>query len=156
VPFPASQIPKNTLLANVGKHWVITQRLGETPRDPNCHLGQSNLPIPPPRTRAANYGWHFVGDTSVAKRAPGNTDTQNWTIGGKKVGVEQPVGICHDIAHSDYSQVIVLVKSECYVDNEPANLQQVLSNPEYAPLAHTWGVLKELRLLGVSPVPAIV
>lgn len=149
-------VPPGTLLANVGKHWVITQRLSETPKDPFCHIGASNMPVPSPRDRAANYGWHFIGDTSVAKRAPGNTDTQNWMIDGKKVGVEQPVGICHDISHSDYSQVIVLVKSACFVDNEPANLQQVLLNPEYAPLANTWGVLRDLRLLGVPPVPAIV
>lgn len=139
------------LVANQGKNWVISPRLVESPDDPYCHLrgasGQtSNLAIPPPKNRSCNYGWHKKGTEE-------NTGTPALSIGDVRYDVVQGPGICHDMCHDDYSQLICLMRNDCTVDGVATNVQTVLTNPDLAWLlsARTGAYpVAALRLPGVS------
>lgn len=148
------EVPLDTIIANQGKNWVISPRLIEQPADPFCHLKSqggtvSNLPIPKPIARSCNYGWHKPGTSD-------NTGIPRMMVDGKQYDVVQGQGICHDICHDDYSQLICLVKNECWVDDQPMNIQTLLLDPELAWLAsaRTGAYPKAaLRLQGVPPRP---
>lgn len=74
------------LLADPGKIWAITHDIG-TVRTTTCE----NPPRPTRFRFAVNYGWHQPS-------------------GGK---ILQDQGRCHDAAHSDYSQILVVVAGWC-------------------------------------------
>ena len=84
------------LVANEGKHWVLTNRIA----------GKENL--------AANYGWFVKGRRPV-----------------------QTVGLHHDTAHTDYSQIVRLVKPIINVDGRDVDIRHVGRSPEL------WGLVSD-------------
>lgn len=84
------------LVANEGKHWVLTNRIA----------GKDNL--------AANYGWFVKGRRPV-----------------------QTVGTRHDTAHTDYSQIVRLVKPIIRVDGRDVDIRHVGRSPEL------WGLVSD-------------
>lgn len=84
------------LVANVGKYWVLTNRLAEK------------------RNVAANYGWFVKGQRPI-----------------------QTVGTRHDTAHTDYSQVLRLIKPTIRVDGREVDIRQVGRSPEL------WGLVSD-------------
>jgi len=126
------------LLGTVGKHWVIDNDL----------LVKTG--------KAMNYGWHFEGASyqgikgeAVASLAKGPN--------GQYLRLIQGRGTAHDMHHSDYSQVCVLVARSCRVDGEDMDLIALLSDPALAPLASHQGVLRVFRQPGVpDPGPQAI
>ncbi|HEX5100228.1 MAG TPA: hypothetical protein VFV94_12040, partial [Polyangiaceae bacterium] len=84
------------LVANEGKHWVLTNRVA----------GNGKL--------AANYGWFVKGRPPI-----------------------QTVGTHHDTGHTDYSQIMRLVKPKLRVDGREVDLQRVGRSPEL------WGLVSD-------------
>jgi len=82
------------LVANVGKHWVLSNRLLER------------------RDAAANFGWFRHGRRPI-----------------------QTVGTRHDTAHTDYSQIVRLVKPTIRVNGHP--MSPTKDRFEYFAPAHT-------------------
>ena len=116
------------LISTVGKHWVLDNDL-------LTHSG-----------RAINYGWHFEGTI------PGVPAERAVTPG---VQVIQGKGWAHDAQHSDYSQTCVLVSRASMVNGLAADLGDVLTHPETAPLVSAQGPLRLLRQPGVPELPPI-
>lgn len=108
------------LAETVGKNWVISNVLLKRP------------------ARAANYGWY---DASAPYRsAPAGRGVHRlW----------QPLGVAHDQAHVDYSQIVRLVRRACVVDGEARDLVDVLRDPALAPLVSNEGVMHLWRVPGV-------
>jgi hypothetical protein len=102
------------LIVNVGKHWVLTNRISEK------------------RNLAANYGWFMKGRRPI-----------------------QTVGTRHDTAHTDYSQVLRLVKPSMRVDGREVDIRQVGRSPELWGLVSDEGPLLVWRASrpGASPSP---
>ncbi|RLB63549.1 MAG: hypothetical protein DRI90_06635 [Deltaproteobacteria bacterium] len=99
------------LVANVGKHWVLSNRLGE--------------PAGKRRNVAANFGWFRHGRRPI-----------------------QTVGTVHDTAHTDYSQVVRLIKPMIQVNGHPMHIRHVGSSHEL------WGLVSDegpLRFYRASP-----
>jgi len=84
------------LIVNVGKHWVLTNRITE----------KKNV--------AANYGWFVKGRRPI-----------------------QTVGMRHDTAHTDYSQVLRLVKPTIRVDGREVDIRRIGRSPEL------WGLVSD-------------
>ncbi len=84
------------LIVNVGKHWVLTNKISER------------------RNLAANYGWFMKGRRPI-----------------------QTVGTRHDTAHTDYSQVLRLVRPVIRVDGRQVDIRQVGRSPEL------WGLVSD-------------
>jgi hypothetical protein len=104
------------LVANEGKHWVVTSRLFPPPHGagvdkPEGQRGSCH--------NAANFGWHTRGATS---RSPGG------------LPVVQSIGLAHDRHHVDYSQLLTLMGDTALVDGEPHKLAQLAADPELYPL----------------------
>jgi hypothetical protein len=78
--------------------------------------------------RAANYGWHRL------------RDGKPW----------QPVGLAHDLGHTDYSEGVRLVCRTCEVDGVRMPLDNVLRSKELATLVSHEGVLPFVRHPGVT------
>jgi hypothetical protein len=118
------------LVADVGKYWVLTNKLvGKT-------LGGVDA--------AANYGWHFAGDSFGGIR--GETATSG-------VGrVIQGIGTRHDRLFVDYSQVCRLVSLYGTLNGRHAFLGDVLTDARYAHLVSHEGPLRILRQPGVEPI----
>lgn len=120
----------NGLIATVGKHWVIDDEL-------LTHKGM-----------AENYGWHFEGPAFQGMTgAP--CASRATAPNGQVVRVIQGTGWAHNMFHSDYSQVCVLVSRSCKVDGVEHDLRTVLQDPELASLASHTGPMKVLRQPGV-------
>lgn len=102
------------LIANVGKYWVLTNRLAEK------------------RNVAANYGWFVKGQRPI-----------------------QTVGMRHDTSHTDYSQVLRLIKPTIRVDGREVDIRQVGRSPELWGLVSDEGPLFVWRATrpGVAPSP---
>lgn len=83
--------------------------------------------------RAANYGWY--DDAAPTMRGAHRL----W----------QPIGLAHNLAHVDYSQVLRLVRRKCEIDGEERDLADVLLDPELAHLASDEGPLALHRIPGV-------
>lgn len=143
-----SNVPADALVANAGKHWVLSDRLiDESITGNKCNPGV----VYPVKRRATNYGWNVPLPDPLGKQV----DTPGFTVDGKKIGVYQSVGACHDLDHADYSQIIQLVKNECFVDGQFMTLQRLLRHPELAWLASNKGPIQALRLPGVPPVSTV-
>jgi hypothetical protein len=84
------------LVANEGKHWVLTNRIA----------GKANL--------AANYGWFIKGRRPI-----------------------QTVGTRHDTAHTDYSQIVRLMKPVIKLDGRDIDIRGVGRSPEL------WGLVSD-------------
>ena len=100
------------LIVNVGKHWVLTNRISEK------------------RNLAANYGWFVKGRRPI-----------------------QTVGTRHDTAHTDYSQVLRLVKPMIRVDGREVDIRRVGRSPDLWGLVSDEGPLLVWRVSrpGVAP-----
>lgn len=113
------------LVSNVGKLWVLDNRLATAAKG-----------------TAVNYGWY---GGPLANDVPAS----RFTLDGKPVKMIQSAGTHHNDVYVDYSQVCVLANNQCIVDGQPMTLQDVWSNPELAGLANVDGVLKVQRQPGV-------
>ncbi len=82
--------------------------------------------------RSANYGWHDPGALYQAATA----------AGGK---VWQPVGLAPNLAHTDYSQSIRLVRRWMIVDGSEMDIEDVARDPELCWLVSSEGVMAQLR-----------
>lgn len=117
------------LVADVGKDWVLTNKLAQ---------GVKSIPA---GMLAANYGWHIKtgGEASV--------DGQGRVIQG--------VGYRHDRSHVDYSQVCRLARVGAELDGRAIDLRAVYTDPQLAPLVSHEGALKLTRQPGVSSTPEL-
>lgn len=102
------------LVVNVGKHWVLTNRISDK------------------RNLAANYGWFMKGRRPI-----------------------QTVGTRHDTAHTDYSQVLRLVRPVIRVDGREVDIRRVGRSPDLWGLVSDEGPLLVWRASrsGVTPSP---
>lgn len=111
------------LIANEGKHWVVTARNWTPPQGTGVEKPQGSLSS---RHNGANYGWYADNATSVGP-------------GGLKVF--QSVGLAHDRNHRDYSQLVVLAMNPCIVDGFPTTLDAVIRDPVLSALISDEGPL---------------
>lgn len=86
--------------------------------------------------KAANYGWH---DARAPYYSPGRDK------------IWQPVGLAHNLAHTDYSQTLRLVRTSVVVDDEEMSLEDVLTSSVLYGLVSYEGPLKITRHPGVPP-----
>ena len=121
------------LVASPGKHWVLDKKLDANP------------------TKACNYGWHFVGITYKGIKGYPAASKQN-KLNGSPVSVIQPNACAHDMRHSDYSQICVLVSQKCTIDGAEHRLSDVLKDPALCDLATSGGPLKNVRQPGTTPI----
>jgi len=127
---------QNLLISTTGKSWLIDNAL-----DVN-------------KTVACNYGWHvnknpFQGincEVCASLIKDPKTNMYYHVIQGR--------GTAHNNLHVDYSQICCLISHICEVDGNEMSMEDVLQNPELAPLASHQGVLHILRQPGV-PIAAI-
>lgn len=128
------------LIGDVGKDWVTTIRLWrEPPKSPKCEQG----PI-----RAANYGWQVDFKAQYASE----------TLPG--IYVYQPLGLCHGLGHTDYSQVVRLIRRDVKVcgpgmgDTGCAtiDINSIATDPALAGLVSHEGVLPAMRHPAVAPI----
>jgi hypothetical protein len=112
------------IVATVGKHWILDEKLS-TPHIPN---------------QACNYGWHYTGQLSGV---PADLPVSYKDMPG--VRMIQSRGYHHDSAHSDYSQICVLVARDCKVDGKMRDLVAVLQDDEMAFLASHTGKMSLWR-----------
>lgn len=128
------------LIADVGKDWITTNKLWQ-PYDPGTKCE-------PGHPRAVNYGWHLKPDWMF--KSPANP-TMN---------VLQPVGLCHTIGHTDYSQVVRLIRLDvqvCGPDMGPNGCRQIdirrlATDPHLSCLVNHSGPLPEMRHPDVPPL----
>ena len=121
------------LVADPGKHWILDQKIDQTPG------------------RACNYGWHFTGPT--CQGIMGFPAASNIvSLGTNPVKVIQPNATAHDPHHSDYSQICQLVSQVCWVDGVEKRFSDLLVDPQLAKLVSHQGPLKNTRQPGVSLV----
>jgi hypothetical protein len=97
---------KPGLVANVGKDWVLSNKLSGK------------------RTLAANYGWH-----TKSKPNPKNPSSGPFRCraGGY---IWQNIGTRHDIKHVDYSQVVRLMSEDIVVDGKFVKFYDIALNQE--------------------------
>lgn len=130
------------LIADVGKDWITTNKLWQ-PYDPGerCEPGHP---------RAVNYGWHMDPKLKWMYHSPVDPN----------VGTLQPVGLCHTIGHTDYSQVVRLIRLDVYVcgpDMGPSGCRQIdirrlATDPKLSCLVNHTGPLPEMRHPDVAPL----
>lgn len=117
------------LIGTFGKLWVLDNELLKLPN------------------RAMNYGWHFVGQSFQG--ASGEVTASRLQDGqGRYQRIIQGRGTRHDRWHVDYSQVCALVSMNCVVDGQDRRLNEILQDPQLAPLANLGGRLDVLRQPG--------
>lgn len=121
------------IIGTVGKDWVIDNAL-----DGKMLYGKS---------AAMNYGWHFVPKawTGYSEACASGLKHPDGTV----ARLIQGRGTRHDLHHTDYSQLCILIHRLCMVDGVEMSLKDVLSDPALAPLASHQGVLRVLRQPGV-------
>lgn len=118
------------LVCSAGKDWVLTNRYPNT-------------------SKGANYGWH-----TKSKPSPAHPE---WGPFPCKAGgyVFQPVGFCHDIYHTDYSQTLRLFSRFVGVEDpntgtcSELELDTMLQDPDLAGLISYEGPLKWVRHPGI-------
>lgn len=81
----------------------------------------------PPPPRVAIYGWHRLNGTAI-----------------------QPLSLVHGAYYADYSHGVRLISREVTIDGETHDLEDVLQDPELAPLVSDEGVLTVLRYPGAG------
>ena len=113
------------LLDNVGKYWVLSNRLAEDP------------------SKVANYGWFDA--TGGARFASGPRKRPG------KLRLFQPLGLAHGIDHVDYAQVLRLVRRWAMVDGVRRDLVEILKDPLLAALVSDEEPPCLARLPAVSP-----
>jgi hypothetical protein len=111
------------LAETVGKNWVISNVLLK-------HAG-----------RAANYGWYDA--RAPYRSAPGGRGAHR---------VWQPLGVAHNLAHVDYSQIVRLVHRMCILDGEVHDVVDVMRDAALASLVSDEG---PMRLWRVPEVPVV-
>lgn len=119
------------LVADVGKDWIVDRRLWEPPIV-TAHCTKDPI-------RSVNYGWH------------GNAGYPSTTLPG--VMVIQDVGTCHDLNHTDYSQVVRAVRRDVKVCGPGmgetgcaiVDIDAIATDPALAGLVSYSGALPELR-----------
>lgn len=127
------------LRSTVGKIWIIDNSLASKPG------------------KACNYGWHFAsGSSCQGVNGEVNVSLLKNPATGVYWYLIQGRGWAHNAAHSDYSQICVLVSRQCWVDGNEMDIYDVLGNPELAPLVNHDGVLKVLRQPDVPVLDPIV
>lgn len=119
------------LIQTVGKHWVIDELLAQKPN------------------RAMNYGWHFEGSNFQGLTGEVCASLMKDPKTGAYCRLIQGRGTAHDMHHSDYSQICVLVARTCTVDGMERDLGDILQDPELAYLANQTGKMTVLRQPGV-------
>lgn len=121
--------PVGTLASTVGKHWILSRKATSA--------------------RAVNYGWHVARGVWSAD---GTTETWQGikvypcasllkATDGTVPRVIQPPSTAHGYDQADNSQTLVLVKRDCIVDAEDADLVDVLADPELCGLVSCEGTL---------------
>jgi hypothetical protein len=132
--------PYDGIKSTVGKTWII----------------DNSLAISKPG-KACNYGWHFEngknfkginGEPCASLLKNPNTNSYWYMIQGR--------GWCHNILHSDYSQICVLISRQCWIDSEEKDIIDVLKDPIFSRMINHDGVLRVLRQPGVEEVKPIV
>ena len=121
---------KQGLIADVGKDWVTTLRLWQ----PYTGSGEQGA------VRAANYGWHKKKGLSRSATLPG-------------VDVMQSIGLAHTIGHTDYSQLVRLVRREVEVCGPGMgstgcamlDIDQIITDPALAGLLSHEGPLEAMH-----------
>ena len=111
------------LTASVGKPWVLSNKMS--------------------LARATLYGWQ------LSSPLPGVPSYKGVTPG---LPVVQPLSTAHVPTYEDYSSLLQLVHRRCVIDGKPADLAQVLRDPELAWLASHDGVCP-IRQPGVPVQP---
>jgi len=127
--------PTSGLVADVGKDWILTNKLVDRP--PGAKLSAGRV--------AANYGWHVSSSPWKGIHAERSTLPTGYVIQG--------VGTAHDRWHVDYSQVCRVVSIDCDVDGVRRDVRDVLRDAGLAGMLSSEGVLKTLRQPGVDPPP---
>jgi len=107
----------DTLVADIGKDWILTALSWQDGAAP-CSWG-NKIPY---RKAAVNYGGR---DAS-----------------GKPV---QPMGFCHDLSHTDYSQVCRLAGPSVILDGTIMSYADLLKDEQLAPLLSRNGAMPEAR-----------
>lgn len=120
----------DTIVGTVGKDWVLTNKLVE-------NKGGVLSPKIEPTTKepvAANYGWHFVGQTF---------DGKSWepTVSLPGSRLIQGVGTKHGYSHSDYSQNFRAVARKAMLNGQEVDLAWLVKDPTYASLISSEGPL---------------
>lgn len=82
---------------------------------------------------AVNYGFY---DKSAPYVGPGGL--KMW----------QTIGTRHNALHTDYSQVLMLMKKTCLLDNQEVNIVDLMKDPNLSKLLNYDGVLKYTRQPG--------
>jgi hypothetical protein len=113
------------LLANVGKAWVITNKIFT----PEARM----------KMRAANYGWILPSQGFQGLRGEASQSTPSLLV-------VQDIGTAHDSSHDDYSQVILLAARAARFGELPVDLADVYTgkSPGNSLVSHE-GFLKDYR-----------
>lgn len=130
------------IIGTTGKHWVIDNSIADGRKLDGAEV-------------ACNYGWHFEG-AKFDGQSFEVTASQMKDAKGQFVRLIQGRGTRHNLKHTDYSQVCVLVSRECTVDGQAMDLLDLLRDPALAPLASHQGVMKCVRQPGVAPVSPVM
>jgi hypothetical protein len=117
----AGGLPTGKIAQTVGKTWVLSNKLSDKV--------------------AMNMGWH------LEKPIPGVPFDPAPTLQGAHM-IQAP-GTRHDALHIDYSQVVLLVRKECLVDDEPSDFASVAQSATLSALVSPSGPLRVLRQPGV-------
>lgn len=127
------------LISNVGKYWIIDSKMNN-PRFSN---------------QAINYGWYFKESTFQGITGGPNASLLKNPETGSYWKMIQTIGKNHNSFHTDYSQICRVVTRECFVDDKPMDLHDVLKDPELSYLISHTGPQPILRQPGV-PEPMTV
>lgn len=100
--------------------------------------------------KAINYGW----PVSTGRNYKGIKCSPSASL--PNVYVIQPISSMHNKAHTDYSQICLLISRTCIVDNKEMDILDVFKDPELAPLANHDGILKIIRQPDVPVLNPIV
>jgi hypothetical protein len=129
------------IVQTVGKPWMLDNDLLDA-----AHAGHSE-----------NYGWH-VNSSMWEPEDPNHWDGVHIlpcvTLAPGDAKVIQPPSWAHGLDQADYSEIMLFVLWACTLDGAPADVRDILQNPDLAPLASHQGVLKLLRQPGVPLVVA--
>lgn len=99
--------------------------------------------------QAVNYGWHFPGSTFQTKAWEASETGAKDPSSGQAQRLIQGRGTVHNSQHQDYSQDAYFVLNKATLDGQTVALDDILTNPELAPLASHQGALTILRQPGV-------
>jgi hypothetical protein len=116
------------LVSNEGKDWVLSRRFFLPPAGTGVEKPQGQKGS---RHNSANFGWY--GGAAAGSSSPGG------------LKVIQSIGLTHDRAHVDYSQLLRLMKDPIIVDGQTRTIADVLADPAVSCVLQDEG--------GVIPAP---